>query len=113
MCDHNACPIVHEFIEAGLNKLLALAVKSGGCLIEYQNRRVLENGARNCDTLALPSAQFHTTFAYESTKPIGKFLDELEGMGFFGCLDNLFTTRLLLAVGDVIAQTTMEEHRLL
>jgi len=40
-----------------LNDLLALLVQSRGCLIEDQNRRVLDEGTSNGDSLFLTSRE--------------------------------------------------------
>ena len=48
---------LHQPVERFLHKGLALGVERGGRLIQQQHRCVLEDGARDRDTLTLPARE--------------------------------------------------------
>ena len=59
--DHGlAC---HQRVEARLDRGLDLAVERGGGLVEHQDRRVLQDHARDRDALALAAGQLHAALA--------------------------------------------------
>ena len=53
----------HQRAEARLDRGLDLAVERGGRLVEHQDRRVLEDHARDRDALALAAGELHAALA--------------------------------------------------
>src|SRR5207248_869744 len=54
---------LHELEELLLNRDLHLAVERRGRFIEHQDRRILEDHARERDALALPAGELHAALA--------------------------------------------------
>ena len=61
--DHKRGAVTHQFFQRGLYQRLAFGVECGGCLIEQQQRRIAQDGARNGDALALATGQRHAALA--------------------------------------------------
>ncbi len=53
----------HQPVEGGLDLALALGVEGRGGLVEEQDRRVLQDGARDRDALALAARERHAALA--------------------------------------------------
>src|SRR5580704_10838000 len=53
----------HQRLQARLDGGLDLAVERGGCLVEHEDRRILEDDARNGDALALAARELHPALA--------------------------------------------------
>jgi hypothetical protein len=71
----------HQRLERGLDMTLSLGVERRGRLIQNQNRRVLEHGARNGQTLTLTTREQYAMVADQSIEALGQRLDEFERMG--------------------------------
>ena len=69
MCDGDHGLAAHQHVEARLDRGLDLAVERRGGLVEHQNRRVLEDDARDGDTLALAAGQFDAALADMGVSP--------------------------------------------
>merc|ERR1740133_462505 len=63
VCDDDGGLALHEQVERGLYDGLVGGVEGGGGLVEEEHRRVLEDGARDGDTLLLPAADAHPLLA--------------------------------------------------
>ncbi len=72
MGNDNAGAAFRQCLERSLNRRFAFGIQRRGCLIQKQNWRVLENGARDCDALALAAGQGDAAFADRSVQAIGK-----------------------------------------
>src|SRR5258708_23498472 len=53
----------HQGVEACLDRAFDLAVERRGCLVQHQDRSVLENDARNGDALSLAAGKLHAALA--------------------------------------------------
>jgi hypothetical protein len=54
----------HQRLQARLDGGLDLAVERGRCFVEHQDRRILEDDARNGDALALSARELHPALAH-------------------------------------------------
>ncbi len=108
----------HQRVEIFLNGLLHFEVERAGGLVEHQDRRVLEQHARDGDALALPARELHTALADMRvvTLPplrIDKMRDELVGMGLAGCRLDVCHARVGIAVADVVDHGTVQQRGVL
>src|SRR5580704_8102142 len=53
----------HQRVEVLMDRGFDLAVERGGRLVEHQDRRILENHARDGDALALPAGKLYPALA--------------------------------------------------
>ena len=63
---------LHQGAQAVLNRCFHLTIQGAGRLIQNEHRRVLQNGACQCNPLTLTAGKFHTAFAEMG------FVDEAE-----------------------------------
>ena len=64
MRDHERRAALHETLDRLLHEPLALAVERRGRLVENEDRRVLEDGAGERDTLPLTATELHSALAH-------------------------------------------------
>ena len=106
--------VLHQRLQRGLHVALGFAVQGGRGLVEDQDGGVLEDGARDCNSLALPARQPHAVLADQRVQPVGHGLDEIPGMrGDAGGADLVGRGVALAAVGDVVRQRVVEQHHVL
>ena len=106
-------PTLHEVGERGLDGSFALGIKRGGGFVEDEDRGVLEQGAGDGEALALPAGETCSAFADHRIVALRKTLDEIvRERGLCGGGDPLHGD-VGLAIGDVVANGVVEEHRLL
>ncbi|MNZ80204.1 hypothetical protein D3C78_988320 [compost metagenome] len=63
MGDNKHGTILHDALQRFLDKCFGLCVQRRGSLIQQQDRRILEDGACNCDSLTFSSRQPCPTFS--------------------------------------------------
>ncbi len=76
-------------LEGRLHLPLGFVVERGGCLVQQQDRRVLEKGTRDGDALALPAGQLGAALAHQRLVTLRQRGDELVGAGQPRRLDDL------------------------
>src|SRR6185437_3983998 len=81
-------------------------------LIEDQNRRILQQRARNRDPLALPAREQYAAVANYSVKAIRKCTDELRGVRSLGGPLHL-CVRYFTPEGDVVANGVIKQDDIL
>jgi succinate dehydrogenase/fumarate reductase flavoprotein subunit len=101
-----------------LDRGLDFAVERGGRLVEHQDRRVLEDDARNRDALALAAGELDAALTdlrvvAGASAPILQHADELVSMGEMGGAQDLVFGRVRLAVADIVADRAMQQRRIL
>ena len=77
MRDHDRRPARHQRPERVLNERLALGVERARGLVEDQDRRVLQDRARDRDALALSAGELDAALADERVVAVRQRLDEL------------------------------------
>ena len=102
-----------SFSSACLHQALGFRVQRTGRLVEQQDGRILENGPRQRDPLALTARQPRAALAQEGVVALRQLAQKLiGGRGHRGGLD-LGVARRRPAVADVLARAGAEQHRLL
>ena len=109
MRDHEGRAALHEPREGVLHGGLALGVESARGLVEEQDRRVLEQGSRDGDPLALPAGQLDAPLADLGGVAALGGEDELVGVRRARRLLYLFVTRIQTPVADVLGERHAEE----
>ena len=71
MGDHDGGAPAHQRLERSLHRALALGVERRGRLVEQQDGRVLEDGARDGQALALPAGELGAVLADLRVQPLG------------------------------------------
>ena len=111
--DHERGASDHQFVERVEDDGLCFRIDRRGGLVENEDGRVLEKGARDADALAFASGQPHAALADLGLVAVGQALDEFVGVGRLGGLDDLLQRRLQAAVPDVVGDRPGKEHRVL
>src|SRR5438445_1082345 len=89
---------------------LGLRVHAGGGVVEDEDARVHQEGARDRQALALSAAQRNAAFADDGVVAVLQLGNELVGLGGAGATLDLFAGRGGFAVGDVFRHAGAEEE---
>ena len=92
---------------------LGRGVERGGRLVEHEDRRVLEHGARDRDALALPGRELRAALAEQRVVALRQRGDEGVGAGDAGGGAHLGVARVRPRMPDVLAHRGAEEQVLL
>ena len=106
--------VLHQVRKRCLDPSLGLRIERRGCLIENQDRRILEQRPRNGDALALATGEQHAPVTDPGIEPVGQLVGELIDIGGTrSCLD-IRTRRVpAAAVGDIAGNRVVEQHHFL
>ena len=114
MGNHQRGAVGHQFVESRLNMPLGFRVQRGRCLVQNQDRRVLQQRARNRDALPLAARQQHATLAHHGVQALGHIRSKLRYVGTLCCsLDQLTFASAQTAVGNVVGNGVVEQHHFL
>ena len=108
--DHGAA--AHQPAERLADRFLGFAVERGGRLVEQQDRRILQERARDGDALALAAGQFHAAVADHGRQPFRQGLDEIAARRDRRA-QHLVVGRLRPAVADVLQDRAMKQRNVL
>src|SRR5579883_2599372 len=111
--DHQGCAALHQAIHGVPDQRLRLAVEARGRLVQDQDARISQEGARDRHTLALAAGQLDAALAHPRGVALRLALDERIGMREPGCPLDLRLRRIGPAIGDVFGERAMEQERLL
>jgi hypothetical protein len=100
-------------LERAEDRRLGAAVQGAGRLVEDQDRRVLEQRARDRDPLFLAARQFQPALADPCRIAFGLPLDEGRDRRARRRPLDLGLTGTLAPIGDVVADRVVEQHRIL
>ena len=78
MCDDERRAVVHQLIERPLDDALGFGVQRRRRFVENQDRRILEQRARDRDALPLPARQQHAAIAHHRVQSGRQFARELQ-----------------------------------
>ena len=109
MRHHDRGAVHHQRTERGPHKLLADRVEMRGGLVEHQDRRVLQEGARDGDALSLTAGKLHATLAHARPQTIRQLGHELREGGLAQRELDLLTRRIGLGEADVRLQRVVEQ----
>ncbi len=96
-----------------LDLLLGVGIQRRCRLVQQQDRRVLQQGARDAHTLFLASGQFQPTLSHLGVIAFGQTQDEIVDLGILSGLLDLFLRGPVAPIGDVVADRVVEQHRIL
>ena len=88
---------------------LVLRVHAGQGLVQYEDGRVLEQGAGNGDALLLPAGQPHGPLAYDSVVAVGQVADKIVGVGGTGRFLKLRLRSVRVPEPQVLGNGTVEQ----
>src|SRR5581483_8978835 len=100
--DHEAGAAAQQLLERALDLPLGPSVDAGGRLVEDQDARVGERGARDREELPLPLAQPTAALAEHRLVALRQPLDEVVRVGEPGGGDDLLVGRVRPAEADVV-----------
>ena len=103
----------HRGFERALHQALGFGVERAGGFVQQQQRRILEQGARDRDALALAARQAHPALAQERGIALRQALDEIVGGGHLRRGDHLVVAGVRAAVADVFHGVEREDHGIL
>ena len=111
--DHEHRLAGHQRAQAVLDMALGDRVQRTGRLVEQEDRRVLEDGARERDALPLAAGELHAALADQRRIAFLGLADELVRVRLARRRPHLLVARVQPAVADVLEQAAMEQHRVL
>ncbi len=111
--EHGALARPNEPVERVADGRLGFGVDRRGAVVQDQQARIDQQGARDRQSLALATRQADAALADERLVPQGQFSDERVRLGGARRGLDLGRRRVGLAVGDVVAHAPAEQERLL
>jgi len=96
----------HDALKRRLDGVLAFAVERRGRFVEDQNRRILDDRAREPDALPLSTGQLHAALADMRVVALAAVIvlerrDKIVRVGLFGGGDDTLHRRIEIAIADV------------
>lgn len=113
VCHHDGRAPLHEVRQRILHERLAFGVERAGSFVQYKDRCVGQNGARDRDTLALATGEFDAALPHHRVEAVGQLLDEFERVRLFRSSNDLFAGCIGFAVEVFSRMLRLKEQRLL
>jgi hypothetical protein len=114
MRDDESGAVLHQVIQRFADLGFGLRVHGRGGVIEDQDARILQQGARNGHALLLPAGERHAFFTDHGVVAIGESHDHvMHGGGFRGALRSPPASRHAHAVQNILADRAAEQERFL
>lgn len=108
MRDRDGGSALGGLVQCLLHYLLALGVERAGCLVQEENHRVADQGARDGDALALPARQSQSSGPCLGVIAFGEGLDEgVDVGGSTGIYESLLRNIVIHAEEYVLPQRTL------
>src|SRR5208337_4781333 len=104
---------LHQRLERALHQRLALGVERRGRLVEQQDWRVFQDGARDGDALALAARKSHAALAEFRVVAFRQAGDEAVRGGLFGGGDDGVSARVRRSIGDIVGDARAEDEGVL
>src|SRR5574344_3141108 len=104
---------LHQSFQRILNQSFALGVEGGCGFVEYEYRRVLQNGSGDAYTLSLTARQSAASVADVCVVTIFRSHDKVMCVGNLCRLHHLLFRSVLHAEGDVVEERVVKEDSLL
>src|SRR3954451_8004623 len=102
MRNHQRRAVLSNALELALDGLLGARIECGSRLVEHEDRRILEDRARDGHALLLTARKLQTTLADLGLVAVGKCDDEVMNVCRARRIEDLFTRGLGPAVVDVV-----------
>ena len=96
-----------------LDLLFRVGVERACCLVQQQDRRVLEQRARNPHALLFTARQLEPTLTHGRVVPVRQTHNEIMDLGGAGGVKDVLFARVVPAIGDVVADRVIEQHGVL
>ena len=113
MRDHEGGAALHHLVEGGIDLGLGDGVERAGCLVEDQDRRVLQQRAGDRQALPLAAGQHAAAFAGMGLEFLFAALDEFERLRALSCDAHFLVGGVRLADAQIVGERTVEQQRLL
>ena len=113
MGDSHGGTCLHQLFEGVLYQSLTLGIECGCRFVEDEDRRILQDGTGDADTLALTSRKATTTITDIGVEAFFRLGDKLVGIGNLGSVGNLLVCGICLAKADVVLEGSIEKNSLL
>src|SRR5260370_31486437 len=107
--DQNRRAAFHDSAQSGEDALFGLRVHGGKGIVEDQNSRIADDGARNRGALLLSAGESDAALADHGLVGLAEVLDVAVRTGNFGCLADALLVILRQAEGDVAADGLAEQ----
>ena len=104
---------LHDFVEGGVDLGFGDGVERAGGLVEDQDRRVLQQRARDRQPLPLAAGQHAAALAGMGLELLVAALDELQRLGAAGRDAHFLVGSVWLADPQIVGQRSVEQQRLL
>ena len=111
--DDDCCPPSHQRPERALDQRFALGIERARRFVEDQNRRVLQDRARDRDALALAARELDAALTHECVVAVGQRLDELCGVRERCGTPNLLVGGVRPREADVVRDRAVEHRGIL
>ncbi len=110
--------VLHQPLKIFLNHRFDLRIQRRCCLIEDEDRRILQHHPGDGDALALAAGELYAPLAHHSVIAgpafrVGHIEDELMRRGALGRRDDFLFGDVAPPIGDVVADRAVHQHRLL
>ena len=100
-------------VELVLDCLLRRRIERRGRLVEYQDARILEDGARDRDALLLAAGELQPALAHPRFVAFRQALDEVVNVRRARGFDDFLARGVRAPVEDVVVDRVVEEHGVL
>src|ERR1051325_1404035 len=104
---------VHQFLDRLHDGSFGGGIERGGRLVQEEDRRILQEGPGNPDSLSLANAKVAAPFADRAVITSGQAADKLISLGAPGGLPNFLLGRIWPAVGNVLANRGRKKESVL
>ncbi len=111
--DEDGRASVHDLAQVVEDLVFGVRVHAGESVVENENARTTQQGARDGGTLLLASGKRDAALSYRRVVAFGKAFDVLGDVGGFGGGFDFFETRLISTEGDVLANREAEQESFL
>src|SRR5262249_7982109 len=113
MCDHDRRSPLAEVLDRALNLTLGLRIERSRRLVEQDDRRVLEQGARDGDALALAAGDLQAVLTDLRFIPARERRDEVVRVSGLGGGDDLGLARTQTSERDILAHRAAKQENIL
>src|SRR5260221_1095791 len=113
MRDGDHCAALDEAHQRLLDQLLGIGVERRRRLVEKDDRRVEEEGARDRQTLTFTARQLEAALANDGVEALRQAADELGAARHLGGAEDFGLARLRLAVSQVLEHRPVEQRDIL
>jgi hypothetical protein len=105
--------VLAQIIHSLLHLFFSLDVERASRFVEHEDRRILQDRAGNCQTLAFTTRKLRTAFADDRVVTIGLSKNEVVGCGSLGCGMDFFMRGVFTTDADIFLDGTVEEASIL